>query len=223
MSHISSLGQSVIMMGGGPTAKFFKGVSAELANLWKHKQILSKTFNISFWVFTKKKTRLKKQKETYTLNITIFKLSTAEVNTLKKKKNTFFCQENINHNASLKKRLLAFFWTILKTTFFFTFLYSIPFSWNPITDITLEQHISIRFSLDDYYLYQSRQHDLSGSSLLLEPNPSLSFCVAALGKTIHNLELPSYPDNFSKNTYINTYLIFFSNFATVVYYLEIQL
>ena len=122
MSHISSLGQSVIMMGGGPTAKFFKGVSAELANLWKHKQIFSNTFNISFWVFTKKKTRLKKQKKTYgTLNITIFKLSTAEVNTLKKKKNTFFCQENINHNASLKKRLLAFFWTILKTTFFLNF------------------------------------------------------------------------------------------------------
>ena len=56
-----------------------------------------------------KKTRLKKQKETYTLNVPIFKLITAEVNTLKKKKNTFFCQENINHNASLKKRLLAFF------------------------------------------------------------------------------------------------------------------
>ena len=29
----SGPGQSVIMMGGGPTAKFFKGVSAELANL----------------------------------------------------------------------------------------------------------------------------------------------------------------------------------------------
>ena len=54
MSNISGLGQSVIMMGGGPTAKFFKGVSAELANLWKHKQILSKRFNLSFGVFTKK-------------------------------------------------------------------------------------------------------------------------------------------------------------------------
>ena len=74
------------------------------ADLFKHIQY-------QFLSFHKKENTFEKTEGdmTYTLNITIFKLSTAEVNTLKKKKNIFFCQENINHNASLKKRLLAFF------------------------------------------------------------------------------------------------------------------
>ena len=40
---------------------------------------------------------------------------------------------------------------------------------------------------------KSCQYDLSGSSLLLVANPLLSFCVAALVKTIPLLELASDP------------------------------
>ena len=118
VSHISSLGQSVIMMGGGPTAKFFKGVSAELANLWKHKQIRSKRFNISFQKKRMENTILKKQKKIYTFKITILKSITAWT-LLKRKRNYFLAKKASIIMLLLRKGC----WHSFEQFSFSTFLY----------------------------------------------------------------------------------------------------